>query len=117
MAGTTEEPPIPRRRQAIRRQWGRLRGGFGERAGAGRGVGEDAVAARVAEVEQAMGAPGFWDDQQSAASVSAEHARETRRLERWRSLRSDVEELEGLAELAEEDESLAGEVGAQMSVV
>jgi len=107
MAGPSEELPIPQRLQAIRRQWELLRSGFDE----------DAVAARVAELEQAMGVPGFWDDQQSAASVSAEHARETRRLDRWRSLRSDVEELEGLAELAEEDESLADEVGGQMSVV
>ena len=107
MAGPSEELPIPQRLQAIRRQWDLLRGGFDE----------NAVAARVAELEQAMGAPGFWDDQQAAASVSAEHARETRRLERWRSLRSDVEELEGLAELAEEDESLTDEVAAQMSVV
>ena len=107
MAGPSEVLPIPQRLQAIRRQWELLRGGFDE----------DAVAARVAELEQAMGAPGFWDDQQAAASVSAEQARETRRLDRWRSLRSDVEELEGLAELAEEDESLADEVGAQMAVV
>jgi peptide chain release factor 2 len=107
MAGPSEVLPIPQRLQAIRRQWELLRGGFDD----------DAIAARVAELEQAMGAPGFWDDQQAAASVSAEHARETRRLDRWRSLRSDVEELEGLAELAEEDESLADEVGAQMSVV
>jgi peptide chain release factor 2 len=107
MAGPTEELPIPQRLQAIRRQWELLRGGFDE----------DAAAARVAELEEAMGAPGFWDDQQSAASVSAEHARETRRLERWRSLRSEVEDIEGLAELAEEDESLADEVGGQMSTV
>jgi peptide chain release factor 2 len=107
MAGPSEELPIPQRLQAIRRQWELLRSGFDE----------NAVAARVAELEQAMGAPGFWDDQQLAASVSAEHARETRRLDRWRSLRSDVEDADGLAELAEEDESLAGEVGGQMSAV
>ena len=35
-----------------------------------------------------MGAPGFWDDQAAAAQVSAEHARATRRLERWRGARS-----------------------------
>jgi peptide chain release factor 2 len=107
MAGPSEELPIPQRLQAIRRQWELLRGGFDE----------NAVAARLAELEQAMGAPGFWDDQQSAASVSAEHSRETRRLDRWRSLRSEVEDLDGLAELAEEDESLADEVGGQMSAV
>jgi peptide chain release factor 2 len=107
MAGPSEELPIPQRLQAIRRQWELLRAGFDE----------DAAAARVAELEQAMGVPGFWDDQQSAAEISAEHARQTRRLERWRSLRSDVEDLEALAEMAEEDESLAAEVAGQMSLV
>jgi peptide chain release factor 2 len=107
MAGPPEELPIPQRLQAIRRQWELLRGGFDE----------DAEARRVAELEEAMGAPGFWDDQQSAAQVSAEHARATRRLEHWRALRSDVEDLEALAEMAEEDESVAEEVAGQMSAV
>jgi peptide chain release factor 2 len=107
MAGPPEELPIPQRLQAIRRQWELLVGGFDE----------DGEARRVAELEEAMGAPGFWDDQQSAAQVSAEHARATRRLERWRALRSDVEDLEALAEMAEEDESVAEEVGGQMSAV
>ena len=38
---------------------------------------------RVAELEQELGTPGFWDDQQHAAQVTAEHARLTRRLERY----------------------------------
>ena len=57
-----------------------------------------------------MGAPGFWDDSERAGKVSAEHARVARRLEMFRALERDVEDLEGLAELAEEDESLEGEV-------
>ena len=64
-----------------------------------------------------MGAPGFWDDQQSAAQVSAEHSRTTRRLERWRGLASEVEDLQALAEMAEEDESVAAEVAGQMTGV
>jgi peptide chain release factor 2 len=107
MAGTSDTLPIPQRLEAIQRQWELLRGG----------VDEDAVAARVDELEQAMQAPGFWDDQQAAAQVSAEHSRATRRLERWRRLRDEVDDLDGLAELAVEDESLAGEVGAQMATV
>jgi peptide chain release factor 2 len=107
MAGPADELPIPQRLQAIRRQWELLRGGFDE----------DGEGRRVAELEEAMGAPGFWDDQQSAAQVSAEHARATRRLERWRALRADVEDLEALAEMAEEDESVAAEVAGQMSAV
>ena len=30
----------------------------------------DALKARLAELEEAMGAPGFWDDQQKAAKSS-----------------------------------------------
>ena len=35
----------------------------------------DALSARLSELERELSAPGFWDDQQRAASVSAEHAR------------------------------------------
>ena len=47
-----------------------------------------------------MEAPGFWDDSERAAKVSAEHARVTRRLEMFRTLERDVEDLDGLAEFA-----------------
>ena len=57
-----------------------------------------------------MEAPGFWDDSERAGKVSAEHARMARRLETFGALERDVEDLEGLAELAQEDESLEGEV-------
>src|SRR3954452_13652893 len=107
MAGPSEDLPIAQRLQAVERQWELLRGGFDE----------DALARRMAELEEAMGAPGFWDDQQSAAQVSAEHSRTTRRLERWRGLASEVEDLRALAEMAEEDESVAAEVAGQMTGV
>jgi peptide chain release factor 2 len=61
---------------------------------------------RVAELEEAMGAPGFWDDQQAAARTSAEHARLTRRLERYARLSSDAADLGELVELASEDGEL-----------
>ena len=64
-----------------------------------------------------MGAPGFWEDQERAARVSAEHARASRKLEQFRSLQSDVEDLEGLSELAGEDLSLATEVAEQLDGV
>src|ERR671912_589606 len=57
-----------------------------------------------------MQAPGFWDDQEHAASVSAEHAAVGRRLETFRSLESDIADLEALDELAEEDDSMAAEL-------
>ncbi len=64
-----------------------------------------------------MGAPGFWDDQERAAGVSADHARATRRLETYRELERDVEDLGPLAELAEEDEELAAELEEQVADV
>jgi peptide chain release factor 2 len=56
-----------------------------------------------------MGEPGFWDDQERAAQVGAEHARAGKRLTLYRDLERDVEDLEPLAELAEEDPDIAAE--------
>jgi peptide chain release factor 2 len=64
-----------------------------------------------------MGAAGFWDDQDHAAKVSAEHARASRRLAMFKDLQSDVDDLEPLAELAEEDPSLSGELEEQLAEV
>jgi peptide chain release factor 2 len=64
-----------------------------------------------------MGAPGFWDDQERAASVSAEHARASRKLSEFRELESDVGDLEPLAELAEEDPEIASELEEQIASV
>ncbi len=64
-----------------------------------------------------MGAPGFWDDQERAARVSAEHARATRKLEEFERLQADVEDLGGLVELAEEDADLAAELDEQIASV
>src|SRR3954471_9673892 len=60
-----------------------------------------------------MQAPGFWDDQERAASVSGEHSRLQRRLDNWRSLEGDLDDLEALEEMAEEDESIAAELEGQ----
>src|SRR4051794_39635495 len=57
-----------------------------------------------------MGEPGFWDEPEAAGKVGAEHARVGRRLESYDALNRDVEDLEGLIELADEDEELAGEL-------
>jgi peptide chain release factor 2 len=64
-----------------------------------------------------MGAPGFWEDQERAAQVSAEHARTSRRLSTYRELESDVDDLEPLAELAEEDPEMASELEEQIASV
>ncbi len=76
-----------------------------------------ALAERVSALEEQMGEPGFWDDQERAAKVGAEHARATRRLSTYRDLERDAEDLEPLAELAEEDPDLLGELEDQVAGV
>jgi peptide chain release factor 2 len=63
-----------------------------------------------------MQAPGFWDDQQEAAKVSAEHARAKRRLDSFRELDAEVDDLAGLAELAADDEGIRAELAEQLAV-
>jgi peptide chain release factor 2 len=66
----------------------------------------DALNARVAELQKAMGEPGFWDDQKRAAAISSEHARLARRRDRYDSLSGDAEDLTQLLELASDDGDL-----------
>ena len=67
-------------------------------------------------LEAEMGAPGFWDDSERAAAVSAEHARAAGG---WScsALQADVEDLDGLAEMAAEEATLQGEVDEQIASV
>jgi peptide chain release factor 2 len=64
-----------------------------------------------------MQAPGFWDDAEAAAKVSAEHARAGKRLQTFTTLQSDVDDLEGLLEMAAEDASIEGEVDEHFASV
>jgi peptide chain release factor 2 len=64
-----------------------------------------------------MGAPGFWDDQERAAKVSADHARASRKLEQFRSLQAEVDDLEGLNELTADDPEFADELTGQIDAV
>ena len=48
----------------------------------------------IAELEEEMGAPGFWDDQQHAAAVSTEHSRLTKRLDRYRRLQGEYDDAQ-----------------------
>ena len=61
---------------------------------------------RLAVLEEAMGAPGFWDEQQGAAKVSSEHARLSRRLQRYEQLSGEADDLAELLELASDDGEL-----------
>jgi peptide chain release factor 2 len=64
-----------------------------------------------------MQEPGFWDDQERAARVSAEHSRAQRRLDGYRTLESDIDDLESLEELAADDDSIAAELEEQRAGV
>jgi hypothetical protein len=56
----------------------------------------DGLTRRRDELEQAMGAPGFWDDQAAAARISTEHARVTRKLERYDRLQREFDDAQEL---------------------
>lgn len=71
----------------------------------------------VEALEAEMAAPGFWDDQERAKQVSGKHSLKKRKLEQLESLEDDVADLEELAVLADEDESIAGELEGQLAGV
>jgi peptide chain release factor 2 len=74
----------------------------------------DSLRGRVVELEQELGEPGFWDDQQHAAEVSAEHARLSRRLQRYERLVRDYEDARELLAL---DGDLREEIEAQLTPI
>jgi peptide chain release factor 2 len=67
----------------------------------------DALRKRLAGLEEELGRPGFWDDQQHAARVSAEHSRLSRRLERYERLRREYDDAR---ELLSMDGEMADEI-------
>ena len=71
----------------------------------------DSLRGRLHELEAELGQPGFWDDQQHAAAVSAEHARVARKLDRYDRLNREYEDAR---ELLEMDDSLRDEVGTTL---
>ena len=75
----------------------------------------DALTRRRAALEAAMGAPGFWDDQAKAAQISTEHARATRRLERYERLKREYEDSREL--LAMGDGDLGDEIAESVTAL
>ena len=59
-----------------------------------------------------MGAPGFWDDQASAARISTEHSRLNRKLERYERLQGDYDDARELRELGEDESEITALVAA-----
>ncbi|HVS84752.1 MAG TPA: peptide chain release factor 2 [Gaiellaceae bacterium] len=63
-----------------------------------------ALKTRLGELEQELARPDFWNDQQRAAKISAEHQRTQRKLERYDALASNVEFLrEGVGAFPDEE--------------
>ena len=71
----------------------------------------DRLRSRLAELEAELGQPGFWDDQQHAAAVSAEHARLTKRIDRYDRLTREYDDARELLAL---DPDLADDVAASI---
>jgi peptide chain release factor 2 len=71
----------------------------------------DSLRARLTELEEAMGEPGFWDDQSRAAGISSEHSRVARKLERYDALTRDYDEAKELYEL---DPSMEDEIATSI---
>jgi peptide chain release factor 2 len=71
----------------------------------------DTLRKRLGELEQAMGEPGFWDDQARAAGSSSEHARLARRLERYDALSGQFADARELLEL---DPGMEDEIAASL---
>jgi peptide chain release factor 2 len=69
---------------------------------------------RVAELEEAMGAPGFWDDQAAATRISTEHSRLSRRLASYEQLECEVADA---AELYAMDPDYGDELAKQLEPV
>jgi peptide chain release factor 2 len=73
--------------------------------------------ARLEELGQIMAQPDFWDTPQKAQEVGQEHTRLSEKLNNWRLLESEVEDLSVLYELAmeEDDESQAQDIKAKIN--
>jgi peptide chain release factor 2 len=76
-----------------------------------------ALKARLAELEEELAQPDFWNDQQRAAQLSAEHQRAQQKLQRYDELVSNVEFLrEGAGTFPDEElEPVLREVSGELS--
>ncbi|MBR4179258.1 MAG: peptide chain release factor 2 [Treponema sp.] len=80
--------PIEQLRQDIMNVWGRLDSG--------------AIDKSIAEKMKQTEAPGFWDDHEAAEKVMAQVRKLKNRVEPWRELLKDMDDLDAMYELAAE---------------
>ena len=60
----------------------------------------DAIDKAIAEKEALTGQPGFWDDPKAAEKVMSQIKKLKNRVEPWRKLLSDMDDLDTMFELA-----------------
>ncbi|MBO6100172.1 MAG: peptide chain release factor 2 [Spirochaetaceae bacterium] len=80
--------PIEQLREEIMNVWGRLD--------------SDAIDKSIAEKMKQSEAPGFWDDHEAAEKIMAQVRRLKNRVEPWRDLLKDMDDLDAMYELASE---------------
>ena len=79
----------------------------------------DAKRTEIASLEEASGAPGFWDDQQTAQTAMARLSALKDEIANYESARATIEDVEVANELAlsENDESMAEEVASSLTAL
>lgn len=73
----------------------------------------------IANYEEKMAAPDFWDDNEKAQSIISEMNAVKSSVDQYNSLQQEFDDAEMMAELAEEegDEGLAAEIGASIEAI
>ncbi|MGV1008996.1 MAG: peptide chain release factor 2 [Dermatophilaceae bacterium] len=72
----------------------------------------DALSSRIADLEKQASVPGLWDDQERAQQVTSALSRATTERDRVMVMDSRIDDLEVLAQLAEEEDDEATRVEA-----
>ena len=81
---------------------------------AGKSLNVDHLKEQLIEYQEDMASPGFWDDVDRAQKVNQKmHACENK-INHFKDLQSRAEDLEVMMELAEEDDSMAEEIGEEL---
>ena len=102
-----DDVPISQRLSAIRDAWELNR----------TGTDIDALEAEIGSLEARMSDPEFWNDPATAQKVSAEQARAARRAQAYRGLEADIDDLDGLVELAAEDPEIEAELVGSLALM
>ena len=77
-------------------------------------VNPDVLRRRVADLDQRISAPGFWDDSRTAGKVTSERARLARQLDLYDRIAGDVADLPEMLDLADEEPDLVEDVQASV---